>query len=333
MSTSRVVVLLALACCAPAAPGVALAQEEPEPRVTRERNDLEPAPVEPIDVSLRLPSLRWLPRRDFVPEVTLRRLPPGSLVIRYAGIHAVVVRRVQGRLRALWQDSIQDAWEAGILDDEAYAAELDRMFAALADHRAGGRWWERSWHDSLLPRLGGAPAAPVEARVGERLELVRLGPLKLTNDLRAYVDRVAVLTVDPDATPLLRGTEPSRLAREHAWLIREARDEGEPQPVIEDGPEDPADAQGVAASIVRATFEPPAPVLLRTRWRLTLRPSVSLRATGVASEVVRDLRLRTSLELFREANLLRFVTLEFVVRYRPDDGEVVVGLELVLFTW
>lgn len=313
--------------------GLTLARGQEEPLARPERRpsvEGEPLP-EPVDVSLRLPTFRWLPREDFVDQVSLTRLPPGSLVIRYAGIHGFVVRRAQGRLRELWHDSIDDAWDAGILDDEGYDAELTRMYDALADFRAGGRWWDRSWQDSLVEGRGGAPAAPFEHQIGERIAF-RLGPLILTNELRAYVERVAMLSVDPDAARLLRGTDPTRLAREHARLVRDDSDP-EAEPVLEDGPEDPDDPRGTAAAIVRVAFEPPQPVLLRARWRLTLRPSVSFRTTGGPADLVRDARLRTRLELYLGPAQLKFLEVELLARYRPDIDEVTVALEVVLVTW
>lgn len=313
------VLLLLLAASLPLARGQ-------DPRASAERRLAEPGPDGPRalpDASLRLPRLRWAPRDDFLPQVSLRRLPPGSLVIRYAGIDAFVVRRVQGRLRDLWRRSLRDAWEGGVLDDEGYEEEVGRMYDALAEHRAGGRWWERSWRDSLVPERGGAPAAPYEHRVGRRVEL-RLGPLVLTNELRGYVDRVAIFPGEAEGARILREGEPEVLAREDAWLFRERRD-----------PEDAlaGDEEALEAHVVRARFEPPAPVLLRARWRLTLRPSISVRYAARAEDAVRDVRMRASLELYRAASQLRFIDVEVVARYRPDSGEVTVFVQLVLFTW
>lgn len=314
------------------AAGLALARAQ-EPRATAEP---QPPPeraeeLGPIDVALRLPAFRWLRQPDFVSQVSLTRSPPGSLVISYAGVQGFVVRRVQGRLRELWHDAIDDAWDAGILDDDEYEAALRRMYDSLADHRAGGRWWERSWQGSLVVGRGGAPAEPYEHQIGERIEL-RLGPLVFTNELRAHIGRLAVVSVDPDAARLLRGTDPARLAREHAWLARDDRDPDEP-PTLEEGPEDPDDPRGLAAPVVRATLAWPEPVAMRARWRLTLRPSVSMRTSRRPAELVRDLRLRTTLELYRGSGQLRYLQVEAVVRYRPDAEEVTVALEVVLFTW
>ncbi|MCO5171974.1 MAG: hypothetical protein M9894_37220 [Planctomycetes bacterium] len=309
--------------------GLALApargDDAPRPTVER-RGDAPatPAPAEPIDVTLRLPRLRWVSGADLLPQVSLTRLPPGALVIRYAGLQAVVVRRVQGHLRDRWHASLRDAWAAGVLSDERYEAALERMFDALADHRAGGRWWERSWLDSLPASRGGAPDPPLEHVVGERVAL-RLGPLILTSDLRLQVERVGALAVEPDAPRPLRRLETARLAREHAWLRREVVDAedlvagevGPPEGELEAAPARP----GLA------------PALLRPRWRLTLRPAVRVRASGGHGGPVRDVRVRAVLELFRGPARLRFLEVELALRYRPEDDEVVVGVELALVTW
>lgn len=309
--------------------GLALApargDDEPRPVVER-RGDIPaaPGPAEPIDVTLRLPRLRWVSGADLLPLVSLTRLPPGALVIRYAGLQAVVVRRLQGRLRDRWHASLHDAWAAGVLSDERYEAALERMFDALVDHRAGGRWWERSWLDSLPASRGGAPDPPLEHVVGERVAL-RLGPLILTSDLRLQVERVGMLAVEPDAPRPLRRLETSRVAREHAWLRREVVDADD---LVDDEVGRPeAEVAGEPVPHVLA------PALLRPRWRLTLRPAVRVRISSGHGWLVRDVRLRAVLELFRGPGRLRFLEVELVLRYRPEDDEVLVGVELALVTW
>lgn len=304
-----------------------------------ESDDLGQDPDRPVhddevDVRLELPTFRWLPRigngADFLQQVSLTHLPPGSLMIRYEGVEGVIVRKLERRMRKLWRDSIQDAYKAEMIDDVTYRAAFTDMYERMADFQAGGRWWERSWMDSLVPERGGAPARPYTETIGQRLEVFKLGPLSFTNDLRAHVDSFTVLSVDPDGGQIYRDHDYGRMAREHAHLKRDDEDDPDELPTI--GIKRNV-AQGTAEPLVRIVLEPPDPGLLPGYWRLRFRPQAAFRLSGDPMSMVKEVSLRVTLELFIGAKRTKFMEIDALVEYEPDDNVGAFGVEISLLTW
>lgn len=303
-----------------------------------ETDDLGRDPDRPIfddvDVRLELPSFSWLPHlgngADFLHQVSLTRLPPGSLRMKYEGLEGIVVRKLNGRLKKIWRDSINDAWEAEMLDVDAYKAAFNDMYERMGDFNAGGRWWERSWLDSLTPERGGAPAQPFVHTIGERLEVFKLGPLSFSNDLRAHLDHFTVLRVDPDGGQIYRDHDTERLAREHAHLKRDADDDPEELPAIG---LNRSSAQGTSEPLVRITLEPPDPGLMPGYWRLRLRPQAAFRLSGDPADMIKEVSLRVTLELFIGEKRMKFMEIDALVEYEPDDNQAAFGFEVALITW
>lgn len=309
------------------------------PRADDFSRPLEPdLPAFDADVELRLelPAYRWLPRRvhraDFMHQVALTRLPPGSLVVRYEGIEGYLLRKAQSRLKSLWRESIKDAWEGGILDDQRYDAAIDEMYDSLADFRAGGRWWERSWLDSLTPERGGAPVQPFVHRIGERIDVLRLGPVHFTNDFKARVDQVTVLSFDPDGGQIHRDVDLRRLAREHARLQRSGDDQDAREDELPTLTGEPPDG-GLAEPTVRITLEPPNPGLLPGHWRLRFRPSAKIDLLGEPSKIIEGLSMRVTLELFLGESRVKFMEIEALATYELEDNSAAIGIEVSLLTW
>jgi hypothetical protein len=303
---------------------------------TRPLDDDPPAFDADIEVRLELPAYRWLPRRvhraDFMHQVSLTRLPPGSLVVRYEGIEGYLVRKTQSRMKSLWRESIKDAWEAGILDDQRYDSAIEHMYESLSDFRAGGRWWERSWLDSLTPERGGAPATPFVQKIGERIDVFSLGPVRFTNDFKARVDRVTILSFDPDGGQIHRDFDLRRLAREHARLQRAGDDLDERDDELPALTGEPPDG-GLAEPMVRIALEPPEPGILPGYWRLRFRPSAGLDLLGDPSEIVEELSMRVALELFLGESRVKFLEVEALASYEFEDNSASIGIEFSLLTW
>lgn len=290
-----------------------------------------------LDVRLRLPGYRWIDPRgvDFVRQVSLTRLPPGSLIVEYEGIQGLVVRKLQSRMRKQWMDDLTEAYEEGLLDDGGYVAKLGEARDALADFRCGGRWWERSWLDSLTPERGGAPAQPYVHTFGERIEVLRFGDLSFTNDLRGRVDGLGSLSFDPGTKQIYRtAVEARRLAREDARLRRDVDDE-EDEPLL-------PDAEGLGDEDdplldepeVRLTFHPPERGSASASWRLRFRPRMNFNIDKGPAEMLKYAELRVTLDLFLgERDPTKFLTFDLVGRYRPSAEEAQLMLEVTMLTW
>lgn len=300
------------------------------------RDPERPINQEDVDVRLELPTFRWLPRvgngADFLHQVSLQRLPPGSLQFRYKGFHEVLVRNVRRHMKKLWREYLRDAWEAEAMDFDQRVAEYTKMYEAMTDLDAGGRWWERSWMDSLMPEHGGAPFRPLVQDIGQTTEFLDLGPLALTTDARVHVSGFAALRLDPDVGQIHRDFDDVRLAREHAHLKRDDKDDPDELPAIIPSSRDASDP---LEPLVRITLEPPDPGLSRGYWRLRFRPQASFHlSTDIdPTKMIKQVSLRVTLELFMGAKRMKFMQVEGLVQYDPDDRAAAVGIEFALVTW
>lgn len=313
---------------------------------------LDDAPELPdLGLALTLPRYSWLPARRaaLVDQVTLTRLPPGSLLIRYQGFQGFVVGKLKRELRKRWANSLRDQWEGQVLSDDDYESALQAMYDDMALHQAGGAWWTRAWYDSLPAEKGGAPEVPYVQTVGQKVDILRIGPWSVSNDLRAHLDGIT-LSLDAGHGPYVRRSDGSvavRLAREHARLARargETEAEIEAGEVLDDAtdPAPPSDAEADATTgFVRLTFAAPRP----TRWlggsevKVKLRPTARFKIDQADTYFVRDMALRAQFTFCDPTTVegrrfpLPLACLEAVVRYRPDSNELSCGVELALIAW
>lgn len=293
-------------------------------------------------VRLELPRYGWFGKDGataWVDQVALRRLPPGSLVVEHAGLHAFALRHIERRLRAAWRDTIRDRWEAGIDDDDAMRQRFVDMGDALADFDAGGAWGARSWLASRRPEDGGAPRTARVHTVGERIEVLRLGPISLTNELKGKIDRVAAFGLDPGAGPLVRPLPTTTGPRARAAQARDdARLERARGPQADEVGEDVVDLAAPPprpAPSLRLFLEPTLPGARGegAAWRLRVQPSARLRLANDPLDVVRDVSLRATLQVATGASDRPTVEVEAVVRYRPAQREAIAALEVTLLQW
>lgn len=287
------------------APAFASAQEvivEQRPAVVAETAAPDAA------LSLRFPlysftqSVRDVP---FISNVTLSRPPPpGSMTIKYGGLHGLVVRRVQGRLKREWRDSIQDAWENGLLDDQEYRSKITDMQNELTDFEVGGRWWERRWWDSLPPERGGAPADPLVVQIGDAHEVCRLGPFRLTNEFRVRVDDIGAFrmrgSIESDATDALAS--------------------GKLRDVL---PSD-FDASPVSWGLITDLRK------LGSSCKIRVRPSVGVRILAPPAEMIRNVTVRIDGEIRYGSGRSFPLKFSVVMSYEParNNASVIFGLSL-----
>jgi hypothetical protein len=307
-----------------------------------------------LGLALTLPRYSWLPSRRaaLVDQVTLTRLPPGSLLIRYEGFQGFVVGKLKRELRKRWSNSLRDQWEGRVLSDDDYEHALEAMYDELGLHAAGGAWWTRAWYDSLPAEKGGAPEVPYVQTIGQKVDIFRVGPWSVSNDLRAHLDGIT-LSLDAGQGPYVRRSDGSvavRLAREHARLARargETDAEIEAGEVLDDAtdpnPVNDGEGEGADATtgFVRLTFAAPrpSPWLGGSEIKVKLRPTARFKLDQADTYFVRDMALRAQVTFCDPTTVegrrfpLPLACLEAVVRYRPDSNELSCGVELALIAW
>jgi hypothetical protein len=294
--------------------------------------DVERLPVAGVDLRLRLelPAFGWDRRRhgEFLRQVSLTHLPPGSLIIDLDGFQGFVEGKIEQRLRSIWLDSLQSLYDAGTLDDHGLRQAMDRMGEAFADQRAGGRWWERTWWEAMPEAKGGAPDRPFVYTIGERLEVFRLGPFALTNDFKGKVDRF-MLSLEPDSERVIRSSAIAArfgLARDQARLARDDGLEDEPVAMVRDTERTPSDEP-----LLRVLFETPEErggLLAGTGWRVRVRPSLRIDAFGDPTKALKDLSMRVLFTWSPHEGGPSMIEIEGLVRFDPREQDLRAGAQL-----
>lgn len=357
-------VVLGLAAAAQAEPPAAPASASLDPRpqdAGEERDALDSNPLEPaarandetrgledptafdeslLDYGLQIRLPR--PADDLLGQVTLARTVRGSHIVRYRGLQGFIVRRMRRLYYKRFRNSLRDQIDAGGLDHFQIAARYRAMGEAEADLARGGRWWERTWLDSLTAERGGAPAEPVVTEIGERTTVLSLGPLSISNDFRARLDGTYFgLGVDPSPSRVFRDLGDA--ARDAATYARQFGDEDEGFPdrraVDEDEDEEPRelrhpDRPRLSTSDLfdlSVEAQVPDPDL---GWRLRVRPEARVRLRP-GKPIKARVGFRACLEFSMGPPRARQRVLEFVSRVRYDlyKRELVATLQVQFVAW
>ena len=143
--------------------------------------------------SFRAPSSR---DNSLVDELAPEERPPASLVHSYRGIQAIVTKRLLGYYRRLFSSAMRTRWNES--NDTIF--DLERRFAqetaAEEDLSNGGRWWDRTWRQSLVPSRGGAPAQPLVITLGTEVDALRADEVSLTTEGKIRLGRFSLFLDD-----------------------------------------------------------------------------------------------------------------------------------------
>ncbi|MDC3379181.1 hypothetical protein OAX78_02755 [Planctomycetota bacterium] len=288
-------------------------------------------------VVLDLPSHRWassFKRTSVVPQITAHEvMPPGSVHVRYQGLARYVVRHAQRRFRKEWRAQINERFDETNMTDREYRAEMRKVDLAFADHATGGRWWQRTWWDSLSETQGGAPSTPHVVTIGTQTEILRIGSFSISNDLRGRLDAVALLGHGEGPTVRDVPNERAR-ASDHAHLARSGGDTDEPVQAL-DPPHDMAvvvgsDARsGYPGLTVQSRLGPDNSAAPWVRFKV--RPSVRVKVSGL--DVLTQARVRMDLEVFWGADREQVLDVECDLRYDLQSEELRATVQVALVSW
>lgn len=147
--------------------------------------------------SLRSPislSMPRQPKTDWLESVSIDKLPPGSLIIRYDGLHNIAMKQLRGQCRQLVKRAAARGWyvQPDATDKQPYRSAVERDW--VADH-INGAWWTRSWMESLTPERGGAPEAPYVHTYGQEIRWKR-GALSFTNTMKFKFDYIGLFELN-----------------------------------------------------------------------------------------------------------------------------------------
>jgi hypothetical protein len=152
-----------------------------------ELSQFDDAPSRWNDTGFDLVPAYYAPKSNFLDSVTMIRLPPGSLKVRYEGLHKLILRQANNQFRRFVR--------------KYETPDDDRIRLTHWNNKgwSSNEWWQRSWMDSLPSAQGGAPDEVYVHTIGSENEW-SIGPLSITNTLKIKLDYIAVLRLNTDPT-------------------------------------------------------------------------------------------------------------------------------------
>lgn len=113
-------------------------------------------------------------------QLAPRRFAPGEIRLRYDGLEGVLVSRVISYHRRYWSRSLNDRYNRGYLSLFDFERLQYERSCAEGDAQLVGRWWERSWMESLPEEKGGA--GPTQTiTMGRELNVLQFDEISITN--------------------------------------------------------------------------------------------------------------------------------------------------------
>jgi hypothetical protein len=131
----------------------------------------------------------------FVHEVA----PPSSnhAVYDFSGIPCVLYHFVMGYYKQAFQDELYQHWATGYMTIMDLEHAHERYVNGLAEARYG-RWWDRTWRESLPVEKGGIPLKPQVIEIGREIEVFRLWDFALTTEGRVVAPGNVALYLSDD---------------------------------------------------------------------------------------------------------------------------------------
>ena len=161
----------------------------------------------------------------FLDQITMRNYPRGSTHIEYRGLYKPTIKLLYRTYKRFWSQSDRD--ENNYRRIESLRALERSKQQVWDDFERGGKWWTRSWLESLPEDKGGAPTSPIYNYIGNDVEW-KLGPITLTNSLTARIDYIGVFSfeaTDQDTLNPLTDQETPEIGHEEALRLRFAAEE------------------------------------------------------------------------------------------------------------
>ena len=228
---------------------------------------------------------------NLLDHLTMYEPAPGELQIRYRGALAPIVKHIRGRFRRLCDNALRDQME--FMSD----CEVRRLNEARAnawhDLDSGGRWWERSWRQSLPVAKGGATR---RTQYDGTDNSWRIWHVTVTNSLKEKFDYAALLELDTDSTTDV----------------------------------DPMFFRSSAKQRVTVDISTPAASDSHI-FRVRFSPKLSIGLPDKNDVIVRSVSIRANIDVFTNPNR-RFVAAEVELGVRDHD-DVFCSLNAALVSW
>ncbi len=337
--------------------------EDETPSIRRRRPEIDHRSILLDLDKIRIPSFG---DEALVNQIAPECDAPGSIIRMYHGVQSIAVRRLLGYYRRLFTMDVKNHLSGS--NSAAFDADdrIQRMADAENDMHSGGRWWQRTWRQSLLPQCGGAPALPRVESVGSEIELFRLGEIVITNEGKLKVGRLSLYLdddriyerieertrdalfsssrrIDPASARLAAPAEKDRTEKPQKALVTDENHLDLAVGLLED--DAAIDLDRVLAGTARDRSRPASGRFQTPRgnlatgdgWNLSLHPNISLRLPDSSSAIpgaVSNAELEFDLNLYPGEARQLWGILCFKVAASPrDENNVTASIELLILRW
>ncbi len=260
--------------------------------------------------------------------------PRGLWAHDYRGVYAVAIHHALGGFRRLVGNETARNGLDSPMDWAAHQTELSYLYA---DHEAGGRWWERTWSESLVPEKGGVPRGTTVVASGVDAEVLNIGGLVLTTDGRIRLEGFAIRIQDFRTYLFRRSAEtPQGRNVEVQPVVLEFGNHDEPAAA------DVREMVDVAPELDMRRHAPrPTPrgnIWTGDGWNADLRPSVRFRIPrgGAPTDFVAMAEADVCVRVFHGAAKRQILTLVANVRAEPQPTgppSVSASFEIQVYAW
>ena len=243
---------------------------------------------------------------------------PGSIKIKYRGIHGALLDQAEKRMKQIAKRRIRRQYHHGNASNE----DIGKAFSALSgSNNPYGYWWDRKWFHSLPANKGGAPNAITVVHVGHKIQIPNdwgvitylrdkfesIGDIWVRNDhLYDDIEETNGVTVPGESRE-----ETKRETNIDDFNTVEYRDTS----LILDGKE-------IDSEWFRGNF-----------YHFRFRPSMRVKGGMDPKDMIDELSLKFVVELFADNDRVHFADVSLFVRYNIPENELFVSATMEILTW
>ena len=254
---------------------------------------------------------------NLLDQVTFNSWIPGTLKIKYIGIHGALLDQAKKYIKHEARRRINILYHNGGLTND----EADEAFSNLSGSiNPYGDWWDRQWFHSLPYEKGGAPNTVETVYIGHHIQI-------------------------PDNWGAITWVKDQFEALGDIWIRSDHTFEGESGTgliIPEDSEETTKektdinklnDLQYRGTAVIVEGQELDYEWFKGSSYHLRFRPSIRIKGGPEAIDIVDEVSIAFAIELFKSKKRVHFADIDFFVKYNIPDEDLTVSVNFRLLTW
>ena len=254
---------------------------------------------------------------NLLDQVTFNNWIPGSLVVKYIGLHGIVLNQAKKHLKHEARRRINILYHNGSMTDN----ETKEAFANLnGSTNPYGNWWDRRWFHSLPHDKGGAPKTVSTVYIGYHIQIPdNWGAITWVKDKFEAIGDIWIRnnhTFDgEDGTGLIIPGESEKETKEKNNVKNLNNIEYHGIAVIVEGHE-------IDHEWFKGDF-----------YHFRFKPSIRIIGGPEFIDIIDEVSLAFVIELFKTKKHVHFADINFLVKYNISNEEIYAAVDFKLLTW